>query len=413
MSSKETGLHLLSVGDVSDLEQAARDGDEAAQRKYARYLEEVLGDTEKSLQFWKALAEKGDPKAMFHYGQYLVGCSSSNEQKKGWKYLQRAAAKGVKGAEYEYGVHLQEENRDLELAVSYVMSAAFKGHPKALYKLSVWEENVMFEKMSADLGDLDSMLYYGLDLVKNDHVSQKDNEEAVQYWKIGAKRGHHGCQYQYGMFLRLGTGVKQDQAKAAHYLKRAALSGLRQAKELYGVVLYLGQGVPRNYIVADHFLKPRADRGDFDYQVMHMDCQLHLLEQVAAEGRDVEEILATSPAMQDSSTSDDEYDDFSDYYEGMLIPFDRCTFLKEKHAIAENMEEVEGLCHLGKFDEAAAKCRVVANQGWPQASFVMASLLYQGKGVTRDVGEAKRYLTMAADQAYPGAAILLQEWKRI
>lgn len=413
MVSKETRRHLLSVGDVSDLEREACDGDEAAQRKYARYLEEVLGDTEKSMQLWRSLAEKGDPKAMCHYGQYLVGCNNAKEQKIGWKYLQRAAAEGVKGAEYEYGVHLVEQERDLELAVSYVRSAAFKGHPKALYKISVWEENVRFEKMSADLGDLDSMLYYGLTLATDGCGSQMDDEESVRYWKIGAKRGHHGCQYQYGMYLRQGKGVEQDLVKAAHYLKRAALSGLRQAQDLYGNVLFLGEGVPRNYVVAGHFLKPRADRGDFAFQMMYTTCQFHFMEQVAAEGRDIEEILATSPAMQDSSTSDDEYDDFSDYYEGMLIPLDQCTFLKEKHAFADDMEEVEELCHLGKFEEAATNCSVLANQGWPQAAFVMASLLYQGKGVTRDVGEARRYMTMAADQMYPGAAILLQEWNRI
>ena len=166
-------------------------------------------NTEEARNWWKKAAEQDLPDACW----WLSSIEWENDSVAAFPYLQKAAELNYPeaicdmGIEYLYGGFVE---KDQEKAVKLLSQAADMGCANAFNTLGIiyfWKE---YKRM--------------------------DRKLAVEYWKRGAELdpelwGTADCQYNYGMCLKKGHGVKKDKEAAIFWLKLAAKNGSEEAKE--------------------------------------------------------------------------------------------------------------------------------------------------------------------------------------
>lgn len=138
---------------------------------------------------YKTMADKGDIRAIFNYGMYLILMSDGDHDK-------------------------------VAEAVKYV-------------------------KIAADEGFFEAILRYGAFTVTGFGVPI-NTKEASHYVQIAADKNIYTA-YLYGIMLRDGDGVDADGEKAAKYLKNTADRGIKEACHEYTSMLYSGTGIPMDY----------------------------------------------------------------------------------------------------------------------------------------------------------------------
>lgn len=101
---------------------------------------------------------------------------------------------------------------------------------QAQQKGEVKEDPVRFQRLmqSAQQGDLEAqyklgvILFHGLNGLRGD----KDEEEALKWFRGAAESGHSGAQYYMGEILQYGlAGVEQDAKQAMEWYQRSADQG--------------------------------------------------------------------------------------------------------------------------------------------------------------------------------------------
>lgn len=166
-------------------------------------------NTEEAKNWWKKAADQNLPDACW----WLSSIEWENDSVAAFPYLQKAAELNYPeaicdmGIEYLYGGFVE---KDQEKAVKLLSQAAEMGCANAFNTLGIiyfWKE---YKRM--------------------------DRKLAVEYWKRGAELdpelwGTADCQYNYGMCLKKGHGVKKDKEAAIYWLKLAAKNGSEEAKE--------------------------------------------------------------------------------------------------------------------------------------------------------------------------------------
>ena len=76
---------------------------------------------------------------------------------------------------------------------------------------------------------------------------------------------------------------------------------------------------------------------------------------------------------------------------------------------AQSLDRVKSLLGQGQYREAAVMLRPLADGGNAEAQYIAAQLFFEGKGVTANEAQGKKYATLAADQGHEEAIILLLE----
>ena len=67
-------------------------------------------------------------------------------------------------------------------------------------------------------GDADAQFNYGVCLLNGRGVRQ-NYEEAARYFKLSADQGNADGQFAYGICLKKGLGVRRDRQEAKRYFK--------------------------------------------------------------------------------------------------------------------------------------------------------------------------------------------------
>lgn len=126
---------------------------------------------------------------------------------------------------------------DVVSAFNHLYQAAQTGDPVAAYNLSVAYGNgdgtqidqaaaLRWLKQSAAAGyppaQYDLALYY---------LSQGNPKEAAPLMKALAEKGDAAAQFNYGVMLTRGDGVKANAAKGKEYIQKAAAQGFPPAQQ--------------------------------------------------------------------------------------------------------------------------------------------------------------------------------------
>jgi TPR repeat protein len=148
------------------------------------------------------------------------------------------------------------------------------GAPTVNLSQAVLDARARDAKRLADQGNAIGQFNYGMCLHDGDGV-RIDLRGAAHYFKLSADQGDAGGQCNYGLCLRNGIGVPIDFRGAAHYLKLSADQGDAGGQFAYGLCLLKGDGVPIDFRGAAHYLKLSADQGDAHGQFAYGICLRH------------------------------------------------------------------------------------------------------------------------------------------
>jgi TPR repeat protein len=129
------------------------------------------------------------------------------------------AEKGI--AYFESGLQAAEVN-DMPLAYKEFLAAAKLGHVFAQYNIAL-----MYEQ--------------GLGIEKNE-------KEAVFWYKESAKKGNSAAQYNLGVCFENGIGTEVDFKKANYWYRKASVQGDELAVANLGMLYIRGDGVKENKV---------------------------------------------------------------------------------------------------------------------------------------------------------------------
>ena len=91
---------------------------------------------------------------------------------------------------------------------------------------------------------------------------QRDDAEAVRWYRRAADQGDALAQYHLGNTYAEGTGVSQDYAEAVRWYRLAADQGDARSQFSLGVMYAKGLGVPENDYEALRWFRRAAEQGD-------------------------------------------------------------------------------------------------------------------------------------------------------
>lgn len=113
----------------------------------------------------------------------------------------------------------------------------------------------------ADRGDADAQFELGLRLITGEGL-KKNTEEGVKFVEKAAKQKHLRAQHVLGNLFEDGEGVKKDLAKAAEWYRSSAELGFALSQHRLGVMYEEGKGVKKDTAKAAEWFKKAADQGD-------------------------------------------------------------------------------------------------------------------------------------------------------
>jgi hypothetical protein len=99
--------------------------------------------------------------------------------------------------------------------------------------------------LKAAQGDHDAEFDLGV-MLRDGRGVEKDNAQAVQWFRRAATQGHSRAQFSLGLMLQEGQGVAKDLVEAVGLFRRAAHQNLPEAQFHLGDMLENGRGVARN-----------------------------------------------------------------------------------------------------------------------------------------------------------------------
>lgn len=113
----------------------------------------------------------------------------------------------------------------------------------------------------ADRGDADAQFELGLRLLTGEGV-RKNADEGVRFIEKAAKQKHLRAQHVMGTIYEDGVGVKKDMAKAAEWYRSAADLGFALSQHSLAVMYEEGKGVKKDPAKAAEWFKKAADQGN-------------------------------------------------------------------------------------------------------------------------------------------------------
>ena len=90
----------------------------------------------------------------------------------------------------------------------------------------------------------------------------KNLGEAANWFRIAAKNGHAGAQYNLGIMAFLGQDMTKDYTKAAKWFRMAGEQDHAAAQYNLGFLYYVGRGVAKDDVSAYTWIDRAASLGD-------------------------------------------------------------------------------------------------------------------------------------------------------
>lgn len=242
---------------------------------------------------------------------------------------------------------------------------------------------VEFFRRAAGQNDADGLFWLGWVHLQGVGAPQ-DGAESLRWTRAAVAQGSANAEWLMGELYREGVGVAKDQAEAARWYRIAADRGHAGGQRDLGVAYYFGEGIPADHAKAAQWYALAAAQGDASAQARLAD----LYERgdgVPASGPEAFKWYA-SAAAGGSVLAQKRTGDF--YFNGTGgAPQDNAK------ALAWYLKAAD------------------ANGGTTsdQAALLAGGLLYDGVGTSRNVPEARRWLTKAAASADPTVVKLAQQ----
>jgi TPR repeat protein len=115
--------------------------------------------------------------------------------------------------------------------------------------LSHGEEDIDGYLKKAKQGDVEAQFMLGFSYANGIGV-EKNEAEAVKWYRIAADKGDEGGQFYLGECYANGMGVEKNEAEAVKWYRKAADKGIPGAQLNLGVMYKNGDGVVKNIIEA-------------------------------------------------------------------------------------------------------------------------------------------------------------------
>ena len=338
------------------------------------------GQAPKATEVWRKLAESGDIEAAWVLGQRLEagrGCIQNFGEATHW-------------------IRVAAEAEHVE-AMAKLGEIYLTGRPAPL---SVSADIAKFAEESEDgraPPSLAAMFPYPIVIKRNPEEAAKWNREAALKFNVGAL-------VRLGMQHASGVGVEQNFSDAEAWLEEAALEG-SAAGQTALALLYIGSqlGSP-DYARAVPWLEKAAEQGE-------VAAKFHLARLLSA-GRGAPEDRRRAVLLWRDAAEGGHVEAM--YMLGQALRFGHGVGVNSSEAEtwlrrASARGHVRALVSVGAllidqeipdYLSAFQVFQEAAERGDAEAQLALASLLLQGKGVTRDPEEAVRWTQKAADQGH-------------
>ncbi|OHT09815.1 hypothetical protein TRFO_21077 [Tritrichomonas foetus] len=207
-------------------------------------------------------------KGMLHYGlMFMQGLGVNKNYSKAYKYLKMSADAGDSEGMLQFGLLTADDG----VSINYLTIAAENGNNEARYYLAMsfkdegkYAEAKKWLALAAKDGHEDSMFQLAV-FYQNGYGTKPDNMMAAKYYKEAASlpNSKPASQFNYALMLKNGWGVSPNLGLAAKYFRLAALQGDAEAMNNYALILNSGQsGMKKNTVEAMKFFKMAADKGN-------------------------------------------------------------------------------------------------------------------------------------------------------
>ena len=231
----------------------------------------------------------------------------------------------------------------------------------------------------------------------------KNQELALEKYRISVELGDAYGQACLGVCYEKGLGVKEDIHEAVRLYRLSANQGDSHGQVCLALCLKNGLGVEKNVPEAIRYFRLAVDNGDSDGLLFLGLCY----EQGAGVPQDIEmAIQLYRLAAQNKNAKAQLW--LGDCYRlgvGTKKDLEKAIVC---YRLAADQEEGQAYCQLGIYyedredpdsvSEAVRYYTLAASQGNLNGQRYLASCLYRGVGVARNVPEAFRYFRLAADQ---------------
>lgn len=312
--------------------------------KYGKILYYGRGvecDTEKAIELFKEASDQGNVKSL----KILADIEFDNGNFEGFKrYSRRAAFEG---------------------GLPYIKSYIRKLHSNV--RFTDKEEEALFTKKGADMGDEELMYKYAEMLNYGIGVEQSE-KKASNYYKMAAKKGYPLACSKYGTIKRYGkAGKKANREKALNYFLKGVEQDDRESIQYAGEMYFLGEGVTVDVKKAESLLKRVADDNSnvsFEYGT--------LLFRFGSEKGDKEKGLEYIKKAADGNSTEAMFVYGNIHYQGMSVDVDKETAFYYFSQSALN-GDVDGMICTGK-------------------------MLCMGDGIPQNLEESAKFFKMAADK---------------
>ena len=226
----------MSNEEINELVEALSNGTDEWER-----------DPAGAAQAAKTAADRGDAKAQFTYGCFLLGGEGvEKDDAVAGDYWRRSAAQGYVHAVNRIGVcalhGICGEKKDPAKAAECFTTAVEAGLPDAMFNMCMLydsgtgveknaEKATHYMKMAADNRLPAACALFGMKLAFESASSQEDREKGAEYLLTAAQAGNHQGELLYAMCCEKGIGVEKDLSEAAGWYRKAAKAGSKPANE--------------------------------------------------------------------------------------------------------------------------------------------------------------------------------------
>lgn len=371
-------------------EKAADRGDSNGFSNVARYYHfGILGETDlsKAANNYVRAAETGSYIAYCKLADTMILMGPRPNDK--WEdTLSRIESLYMYGSKYDkkycprrLGHFYQDEMKNLESAGYWFETAARAGDQKALeaFEVILFEPfiekdyNKALDKLrkGADLGLAKSNYYLG-QMYHKGLGTERDDSQAMDYFKRAATLGHKGAQKAIVQLLLQGQDSVVDKSKARQLLDEQAARSLEATLAIAEWFFY-GVGFDKDYALARHFYQKAAEQGSGN--------AINHLGEMYRYGWGVEV----------------DYDQAKRWY----LKGVKSNYILSAHNIAEMYYLGEGveknyLVAFDWFQKSAAK-------NVSHSRYFLGKMYQQGLGVSQDITLANRLFYQAMDQKNQGA----------
>jgi TPR repeat protein len=199
-------------------------------------------------------------------------------------------------------------------------------------------------------------------------VVEKDEKEAIRFYKLSAKQGNALAQYRLGCMYMDGRGMGKDKQKAIRLFKLSAEQGNGLAQFQLGSLYVMGQGVAKDEEEGVCLLKLAVDQGNASTQnslgYMYMSGE--------GVGKDEEEAVRLYKLSAKQGNALAQYRLGCMYVEGRGVDKDE--------------------------NEAIRLYKLSAEQGNTLAQYNLGYMYMHGRGVDKDEQEGIRLYKLSAEQ---------------